>query len=350
MVCDGGGRTMKRTVAKVVAPRKLEVMEEELPALGENQILLRILSGGLCHSDMPGYNGESTIATAPDGTLYMETNLEYPFEVGHEPSAVVEDMGRAVKGFEVGDHVGGPIMGSFASHAITDPGILVKIPDEVKEPKYCLPEPLMCISNIVRAANPEYGDFVAVIGCGMMGLLTLAGVSKTAAREVIGIDLMDSRLEWAGKMGATTALNPQKTDVVSEIKEITGGRGVDVVVEITGRVAGLQLACEIVRDASLFGSEGRGKILLPSLYTGKEIFESRMGYQLMFKSPILHSTHPWYSQDYMEDARRGVWGYVSGVLPLDKLITHEFKIEDIQKGFETAETGADDYIKGIVVP
>jgi len=123
-----------------------------------------------------------------------------------------------------------------------------------------------------------------------------------------------------------------------------------VVVEITGKIGGLALACDIVRNASMFGFEGRGKILIPSLYAGKQVWESSLGYQLMFKSPVLHSVHPWYSRDYLEDGRRGVWGYVKGILPLDKLITHEFKLEDIEKGFEAAETGVDHYIKGIVVP
>ena len=341
---------MKRTVAKLVAPRKFEIFEEEIPPLGANEILLKVLSIGLCHSEMAAFNGESTIAFSPDGTFKMETDLQYPFEIGHEPSAVIEDMGKDVKGFAVGDYVGGPVMSCFATHTIADPSVLVKIPSEVKEPRFCLPEPLMCVSNIVRAANPEYGDFVAVIGCGAMGLLTLSGVSKSAAREVIAIDLMDSRLEWAKKMGATVTLNPANTDVPEKIKEITDGRGVDVVVEITGRVAAIHLACKIVREAHFFGAQGRGKILLPSLYAGQQVFESGLGHELMFKSPILHSTHPWYSQDLMEDARRGVWGFVKGVLPLDKLITHEFKLEDIEKGFEKAETGEDNYMKGLIIP
>ena len=55
------------------------------------------------------------------------------------------------------------------------------------------------------------GTSVAVIGCGMMGLMAVAGLSRSAAREVIAIDVMDSRLEWARKMGATKTLNPKKT-------------------------------------------------------------------------------------------------------------------------------------------
>ena len=55
-------------------------------------------------------------------------------------------------------------------------------------------EPLTCISNNLRAANPEYGDTVAVIGCGMMGLMILAGLSRSPLQDLIAIDVMDSTL------------------------------------------------------------------------------------------------------------------------------------------------------------
>jgi len=313
-------------------------------------VLLRIVSCGLCHSDVPAYQGERHIARKPDGTPYMQTDLQYPFEVGHEPTGVIEAVGKAVKDFKPGGRVSGLARGVFATHAITNPATLIKIPDEVKDPQYCLIEPLTAICNITRAANPEFGDTVAVIGCGMMGLMTLAGLSRSGAREIFAIDLVDFRLEWAQKLGATKTLNPKKNNVVAEIQECTHGHGVDVVVEVSGKIAGLGLAVDIVREASLLGYQGRGKILMPSLYAERQVMEPALGYQLMFKSPILHSTHPWYSIDYKEDQRRALWGYMSGVLPLDKIITHTFKLEDTGKGFEATESGADGYIKGIVVP
>jgi threonine dehydrogenase-like Zn-dependent dehydrogenase len=341
---------MKRRVAKLVAPKRFEIVEEPIRPLQENEVLLRILSCGLCHSDMPAYHGESHMARTPDGTPYMETNLQYPFEVGHEPSGLIEDVGKAVKEFKPGDRVSGLAKGVFATHAYGDPSTLIMLPPEVKDPKYCLIEPLSATCNIIRAANPEYGDYVAVIGCGVMGLMTLAGVSRSAAREVIAIDLIDSRLEWARKLGATKTFNPKKHNILAEVKELTQGHGVDVVIEITGKLIGLGLACDILKPAALAGYEGRGKILIPSLYSGRQVWESSLGYQLMFRSPILHSTHPFYSRDYKEDQRRALWGYLKGILPLNKLVTHEFCLEDTAKGFEIAEMGIDYYIKGIVVP
>ncbi len=341
---------MKRKAAKLVAPKQFEIVEEPIRPLKENEVLLRIVSSGLCHSDMPAYHGESRINRTPEGIPYMDTDLKYPFEIGHEPSGIIEDVGSGVKDFRPGDRVGGAARAVFATHAYADPATLIKLPDTVTDSKYCLIEPLTCISNILRAANPEYGDTVAVIGSGMMGLMTLAGLRRSAVRELIAVDLMESRLELAKKMGATRILNPKMGDVLSEIKELTRGNGVDVVIEFTGRLAGLEFACDIIRPISPKGFEGRGKILIPSLYADDQVFNSSLGYKLMFKSPILHSTHPWYSSDYKEDQRRALWGYTQEILPLNTIITHEFNLEETNKGFETAETGVDGYIKGIVVP
>jgi len=339
-----------RRVAQIVAPKKFEVIEEPLGSPGPDEICLRIIAVGLCHSDMPAFLGKSSIGNHEDGSFFKDTDLKYPLRVGHEPVGVVEAVGSNVREYKEGDIISGMASPTFASHVMVNPAMakLMKLPPEVKEPKYCLAEPLMCISNIVRAGTPSFGDYIAIIGCGMMGLLTLSGIARSAAFDVIGIDLVDSRLEWAKKLGATKTINARTQDVSSLIAQITKGHGVDIAVEITGRMAGFTLACDIIRGGGDIGGTGRGKILIPSLYGLPEVMDA--GYQLMFKSPIVHSTHPWYSMDYMDDMRRGVEGFLRGIFPLDQMITHEFSLDDIQAGFEMMEHPTEDYLKGIVVP
>ena len=96
---------MKRRAAKLVGPRKFEIVEEPIRPLKDNEVLLRVLSCGLCHSDMPAFIGEDRIARTPEGVPYMDTHFQYPFEVGHEPSGVIEDVGKAVKGFKPGANI-----------------------------------------------------------------------------------------------------------------------------------------------------------------------------------------------------------------------------------------------------
>jgi len=343
---------MKRRVARLMAPRRFEIHEEELPPLGEEEMLVRIVSSGLCHTELPTFQGRSTMKMREDGSFFKETDLEYPITfLGHEPVGVVEDVGPRVTRYAVGDMVSGPERPGFASHIVRDTRTcrLAKIPPTADNPERCLAEPLACCSNIVRAANPELGDYTAIIGCGMMGLLCLSAISHSSAFETIAIDLIDSRLELARELGATLILNPNRVDVEEEVRRATGGHGVDVAIEITGRMAGFSLAGRILRGGGpVTSAGGRGKIIMASLYEKPEPMD--IGYELMFKAPTMLSTHPWYSMNYMDDLRRGVGGYLKGLFPIDRLITHEFGLEAINEAFCAMEKSEEGFIKGIILP
>lgn len=340
---------MKRRVAVQTALRRLEIITEEVPVLKPDEVLVKVAAIGLCHSDVPQYLGQSGMGTDRHGRRAMVSPLRYPMYIGHEPVGVVVEVGREVCGIAPGDYVGGSI-GGFADYVVTKDYRCIPVPTSVSPLKYCLVEPLTCIANILQITNPKLGDSVAVIGCGMMGLMTLAGLRKSGAAERIAIDLSEERLRLAGKYGATACLNPAKDNVDEAVYELTRGRGVDAVVEITGSLKGLKTASQIIRYAEMFGHTGRGKIVSASLYGKAETWDAETGYNLMFRAPVLHSAHPWYCEDYRRTAAAGVSAYVQGVLPVNELITHEFSLEDIQQGFEMMSSGNLDYIKGIVVP
>jgi threonine dehydrogenase-like Zn-dependent dehydrogenase len=314
---------------------------------------VKMVSIGLCHSEIPAYLGKSTIAVNDKGVYIKDEDMRYPIRLGHEPIGIVEEVGEDLKGgeFKEGDYITGLMRASFASYTTINPATsrgVTKVPKDIRKIDYCLGEPLTCISNIVRATAPVFGDNVAVIGCGMMGLTTMSGLAKSAAFELIGIDLVNSRLELAKKYGATQTVNPKEVDAVAAIKEMTGGKGVDIAVEISGSMAGFSLACKIVKGGTVNSFGARAKILIPSLYGIPQMMDA--GYDLMYKSPIIHSTHPFYSQDYMDDLKKAIEGYKRNIFPLDSMITHEFKLEDINEAFETLEHPTPDYFKGVVKP
>lgn len=339
---------MKRKVVVQTAPKKLEIVEEEIPRLRPDDVLVKNVSIGLCHSDVPQFLGQSSMGgTDKYGRRYMLSPLEYPLPIGHEPVGVVVEVGSNVKNIKPGDYVGGS-MGGFADYTITEPRRCIPIPKDVPELKYCLAEPLTCIVNILQICAPQFGDYVAVIGCGMMGLLTLAGLRSKGVAELIAIDMSADRLELAKKYGATKCILATG-NVDEEIYEITKGHGCDVVVEITGSLKGLHTASQIIRYAQMFDYTGRGKIVVPSLYGKPETWDPDTGYNLMFRSPILHIAHPWYALDYRACGIAGVEAYCKGILPLNEMISHEFKLEDVQKGFEVMCSGDLNFIKGIVV-
>ncbi len=332
---------MKRRVAKIVAPRKFEIVEEELPQIKDDQILLKIQSCGLCHSDVPVYLGEKQLVgevLRGKSTFKVSNQVQFPAIVGHEPVAIVADKGKNVTEFEVGDWVSGWKRQCFSDYLMTDSSKLVKLEPEVAEKKKCLVEPMTCVVNILRAANPKLGETVVVLGCGVMGLLCISGLRKSGAFKIIAVDFFDDRLQRAQELGATHLVNAKNEDSVQVINDITDGNGVDIVIEITGRMAAFHTACQVIKT--------KGTILIPSLYARSEPMES--GFYLMLKSPVILSTHPFYSDNYDRDMNIAYESYKREVLPINKLITHTFKFENINEAFQKLASGDQDLIKGIV--
>lgn len=338
---------MKTKAAYIVAPYKFEIMEKEVPALKPNDLLVEMKACGLCHSDIPAYTGTGRQGMSPLGYGAM-IPMDYPCLIGHEPVGVVVDKGSEVKGFKEGDWVGGLLPGSFSSYAIGDPERLIKLPDGMRNRDICLMEPINCITNILRIAAPEFYDDVAVVGCGMMGLLCISGLKDRGLSHLIAIDLDDDRLALAKKYGATVTINPRTENLMEKIVDLTYGKGVDVSIELSGSLKGLQTAAKIARFAKVNDHKGRGKVLLSTLYGKEETWNPELGFDLMFRSPILISAHPFYAIDLRDNLQRTVNAYAAGVLPIDEMITHKYTLDNISAGFEMLAKPTKDYLKGMI--
>jgi threonine dehydrogenase-like Zn-dependent dehydrogenase len=338
---------VKKKIALLVAPRRFEIAEEEISPVGDDELLIKIISSGLCHSDVPAYLGESAQGVDELGSSSMRP-VVFPHRFGHEAQGIVEEVGKNIVRFKPGDYVTGLIKPAYASYAVVDDSMVFKLPPTKKDPFLCIGEPLMCVVNIVRAACPEFGDTAAVVGCGSMGLLTIAGLTKSGAKNIVAVDLQDARLELARQWGATHSINPKNVDPKKFMFDLTDGKCADVVVEISGSLRGLDTAVTLVREASLLDHTGRGKLLIPTLYGRDEKWSGRTGYALMFKAPILHSTHPRYAMDIRENYHRAIQAYIDDVLPIDRLVTHRYRLEDIAEAFEQLLSGKDGFLKGII--
>ncbi|NIY84383.1 zinc-dependent alcohol dehydrogenase [Vibrio hepatarius] len=344
---------MKRKCAVLTEPKKFQIIEEELPQVQPHEVLVEVEAIGLCHSDMPTYLGDSQLGFDKRGHMAMIKDIQYPAHIGHESVGIIKEIGSDVTDYKVGDYVAFmPAVAGFSSHLVVPTAFCIPIPSEVprEELKYCLAEPLMCVGNIVKVANPSLGETVAVVGCGMMGLLTIAGLKHSAASKIIAVDVQESRLELARKFGATHTINPTQCDLTDMVDELTNNLGADVVVEITGSLRGLKTALKVIRYGDLLGAAGRGKVLIPSLYSREETWDPEIGYELAYRSPVLHSVHPLYAEDYIKVAKESIEACTKGILPIKDLITHEFALEDIQDGFDLMESGDPSYIKGIIKP
>jgi threonine dehydrogenase-like Zn-dependent dehydrogenase len=328
--------------AFIVAPRKFEIREVPTPGITDGEMLIKIEACGVCSSDMSGYKdswGEDMRQANP-----------FPRRAGHEPAGTIVEVGRLVKGFEVGDRITGYFADdAYAEYVAVDPNrfaahrahgmIIEKIPDGIPF-EHALGEPLMSCMSIARTTTPEFGDYVFQIGAGFMGLGIIAGVSSPKLREYIVADLDDERLELAKSLGATITLNPSKVDVVEEVMKITGGRGVDVAIEVVGRPIGIKMTGDVIKT-------NRGKLILVGWHQAPDTYELFN----WIKCPIIYSPQGiGMSTNYQSELERAMWALKAGIYPMEKLVTHKYKLEDIGEAFEANLSFTPGYIKGVVMP
>ncbi len=331
---------MKMKAAVVVSPRRIEIQEVEVPALTPTQMLVRVKSCGLCHSELGRYQGQ--------GTMWPGEPLTYPLRLGHEPAGVVEEVGSAVEGFKAGDRVTGiGFRRSFAEYATVDltgkefvTGI-VKVPDGIPL-EYCISEPIKCCAAIVRYSQIKFGDYAFVAGCGFMGLLVIANLAARGLGAIIACDILDDRLQLAKEMGASVTLNSRKVDVVREVQAITGGRMCDVVFEGIGKPAGVALASQVIRS-----SPPPGHIILYGYHAVPDIYDLSLWGP---RAPVILSLHPEHSPDQKRDLEIAMQAVARGLYPLERLISHRYSLEELGKGFEALANPPQGYIKGIVTP
>ncbi len=311
--------------AELVEPGRFALRSEELTHTAD-QLLVRITACGMCQYD---------------GVYYKGIVGETPTRIGHEPVGVVKAVGKNVRGFAPGDRVTGlfAYLKAFAQYGVAEPEQLVKIPDHLPL-ELALGEPLKCIGTILRAAQPELGDHVLVMGCGFMGLLTLAGLVGRAPASLIAVDLQEERLQLARDFGATHTLNAADPDFLEQVKQITDGHGVDLAFELTSSPLAVELAAKTMR-------RGRGRYVLAGWHGEPGTYTLR---NFTTKGTTILSAHPSFSLDEMDDMRRALDGLARGVFPMERLITHRFALDEIQTAFEIMADGRDGYIKGIIVP
>ena len=324
--------------AFIVAPRKFEIREVPMPKITEDEMLVKIEACGVCSSDMPGY--------LDTGAMHMP----FPRRAGHEPAGTVVEVGKNVMGFQTGDRITGWFPADcYAEYAACNPtvysvgrghpAVVAKIPEGIPF-EYALGEPMMSLVSIARTANPEMGDTVFQVGCGFMGLGVIAGVAHPKLREYIVADLDDNRLSLARELGATIMLNPGRVDVAAEVMKITGGRGVDVAIEVVGHPPGIKMVGDVIK-------RNRGKIIMVGWHQSPDVYELFS----WIKCPIIYNPQGiGLSTDYQSELTRALWAIQKGIFPMSKLVTHRYRLQEIGQAFEDNLKRTAGYIKGVVMP
>ena len=247
--------------------KQLDVVDMPVPEPGPGEILVRVKACGICGSDVHGWDGSSGRRIPP---LVM----------GHEAAGIVEKVGSEVVGFSEGDRLTfdstvscgkceycrqGSINlcqnrqvlgvsceefrrhGAFAEYVLVPENICYKLPEGLPFEHAALIE---AVSIAVHAANRtkvQLGDTAVVVGSGMIGLLVVQAIRLAGCSQVIAVDLEDSKLEIAKELGADFGFNPKNDDVVARVKELTGGEGANVSVEVVGATPTVKMAIDCTR-------------------------------------------------------------------------------------------------------
>ncbi|HEX8899568.1 MAG TPA: zinc-binding dehydrogenase [Chthoniobacterales bacterium] len=221
----------------------------DVPAVGENDVLIRIRAAGICHSDAHYRAGVS--ATAP-----------LPITLGHEIAGVVEQVGTAVRNFKPGDRVcihylvtcgkcafcrsgneqfcpdgemiGKHRDGGYAEFIAMPERSVFHLPDEIPFEKGSI---LMCSSatslHALNKTRLRAGETVAVFGIGGLGISAIQLARNSGAAQVFAVDINPRKLEYAARFGAVP-INASEQNPLEQLREMTNGRGVDVALELVG--------------------------------------------------------------------------------------------------------------------
>jgi threonine dehydrogenase-like Zn-dependent dehydrogenase len=269
----------------VTGPYQVEVMEYTDPPLEENQVLIKTeLASGKHGTMTAGFDG--SVFRGQDFDQRMRLFVPKEEEAPKAPSkpdprratgtsgvGIVQEVGSAVTRWKKGDRVLGHM--SVKETNICREDSLHALGHIDPELALCI-EPAYVSIHCVRESNVRYGDSVAVVGLGAIGLLAVVIAREAGADKVFAVDPLAKRREWAEKNGADKAFDPMESDPAVPIHEMTGGKGVDVAIEVSGAYPALNTAirctriCGTVCSAGFYQGESKG------LWLGREWHHNRL--------------------------------------------------------------------------
>lgn len=275
-----------KAIQKVEKQKGAALMDVPVPKTGDKDLLVKVKAAALCKSDVDVYDWTN---------LVQASNLPLPFTMGHEFSGEVIEAGSAVDNFSVGDHIAGEthipcgychtcrtgnahicenmglfgrtVDGCFAEYIRIPAVSAIKIDKGIPFAHGALMEPLGVALHAVTKAGVS-GKTVAVMGCGVIGVMAVEFAKILGAVKVIGVSTSRSKLDEALKHGADLVVNNKEGGMVKAIMEATDGKGVDVVIEMTGNEKVINDSMEILKVA--------GKCVFVGTVVGKLTFDKFM--------------------------------------------------------------------------
>lgn len=323
-----------KAVRFVGAKKPLELHEVPLPEIGQGDVLVRVRAAGICHSDVHYRTGIAKMD-------------RYPITLGHEVAGVIEAVGENVGTLHIGDRVslhylitcgtcdycftgheqfcsqanmlGKDVDGGYAEYISVPAKNAVILPDAIPFEEGAT---LMCASatalHALLKSRMSEGNTVAIFGIGGLGISAVQLAIAMGATAVFAIDLNADKLALAESYGAI-GINPIKTDPVQMIRKLSGGRGVDVVLEMIG--------LPITQNQAIRSASPMGRVVMVGLSDQPvlvDIYREILGKEIELIGSNDHNLHELsLLMQYASDGRLDTSRVVSRIVPLDAVAINE---------------------------
>lgn len=273
---------MPRRLA-ITGPHKVEVLEYEDPPLKADQVLIKTeIASGKHGTTVAGFEGLNFRGQNFDQEMRLFVEAEAkpsqpgafrPHNTGTTGVGMVTDIGSEVTRWKVGDRVLGLM--DIRETNIRGENDLWELGDIDPKMALCI-EPAYVAFHSIRESQVRFGDRVAVIGLGALGLLAMRMAVQGGAETVFAVDPLPRRREWAKQNGADHVINPAEVDAALEIHRLIGGPGVDVAIELSGVYPGLQTAIRCARVGGTVCSAGFYQGADGGMWLGREWHHNRL--------------------------------------------------------------------------
>lgn len=326
--------------------------ERDIPQVKDDEVLVKLEYVGICGSDLHYYE------TGAIGDYVVEP----PFVLGHEPGGTVVEVGKNVTHLKAGDRVAlepgktcghcefcktgrynlcpdvvffatPPVDGVFQEYVAHEADLCFKLPDNVSTLEGALIEPLAVGFHAAIQGDAHLGQKAVVMGAGCIGLVSMMALKARGVSEVYVVDIMEKRLKKALELGADGVINGAEENVEQKIRQITDGRGVDLVIETAGTEITTRQAISIAKKGSnivLVGYSKSGEMTLPmSLVLDKELtFKAVFRYRHIYPMAIE--------------------AVAQGKVNLKGIVTDIFDLDDVQKAMDYSVNNKTDIVKAVI--
>ncbi|MEF2694379.1 MAG: NAD(P)-dependent alcohol dehydrogenase [Blautia wexlerae] len=333
---------------------KMIIKEIPVPEIGKKEVLVSLEYVGICGSDVHYFHNGCC------GSYKVDLSEDYM--LGHECAGTIVKVGEEVEKLKVGDKVAlepgitcgeceqcksghynlcpdvvflatPPVQGCNEEYIAFPENMCFKLPDNVSTKEGALIEPLSVGFYASEQGGVKNGDTVVILGSGCIGLVTLLACKAHGAGKIIVADLVEARLQKALELGATEVINSGKEDALKKIKELTNGRGADVVFETAGSPVTIAQTPFIVRRG--------GMITLVGISAKEEINYNFA--QIMDKEATIKSVFR-----YRNIYPKAIAAVSGGAINVEGIVTHEFDLDHIQEAYDEAVNNKTDLVKAVI--